>query len=157
MGGWPIKKSWKWEFDPEDGGFSSWKQTYSESTAKTGLMTWGSNSTYGLRKGPKNHLFLKWWGWPIKKSWKWEFDPEDGRFSSWKHTFSESTGKTGLMTWGSNTTYSLRKGSKNHLFCKWRELAPQKIHPENGNLTLKMGDSALENKHFLNPEEWLAE
>jgi hypothetical protein len=61
------------------------------------------------------------------------------------------------MTWGSNTTYSLRKGSKNHLFCKWRELAPQKIHPENGNLTLKMGDSALENKHFLNLEERLAE
>ena len=29
------------------------------------------------------------------------FDPEDGRFSSYKQTFSESTGKTGLTTWGS--------------------------------------------------------
>ena len=35
----PLKILKKTNFDPEDGGFSSCKQTFSESTQKTGLMT----------------------------------------------------------------------------------------------------------------------
>ena len=80
------------------------------------------------------------------------FDPEDGRFSSWKQTFLESTGKTGLTTWGSKLACGHSKGSK-----KWfspslaRVLAHAKV--KNPFLTLKMADSALENKHFLNLQE----
>ena len=45
---------------------------------------------------------------------------------------------------GPKTTYSVNGGD-----------GPSKNH-ENGNLTLKMDDSALENKHILNLQQKLA-
>ncbi len=104
-------------FDPEDGWFGSWKPTFLESTRKTGLATWGSKLACGHSKGSK-----KWFSPPCggvlahDKVTKPILDPEDGRFSSWKQTFFESTRKTGLTTWGSELARGHSKGSKNG-FC----------------------------------------
>ena len=66
-----------------------------------------------------------------EKVTKPNFDPEDGWFSSWKQTFSESTGKTGLTTWGSKQAWGHSKGSKNG-FCPpgvggWGTMKSQKL------------------------------
>ena len=63
-------------FDPEDDWFRSWKQTFSESTQKTGLMTWGSKLACGHSKGSKNGFGPPWWGsgpWKSQKKhfWPW--------------------------------------------------------------------------------------
>ena len=83
------------------------------------------------------------------------FDPEDDRFSSWKQTFSESTQKTGLMTWGSKLACGHSKGSKKRLSPSMGGSGPWKSQKKT-LLTLKMIDSALENKHFLNLHKKLA-
>ena len=54
------------------------------------------------------------------------FDPEDGRFRIWKQTFSESTQKTGLMTWGSKLACGHSKGSKKRLSPSMRGSGPRK-------------------------------
>ncbi len=56
-------------FDPEDDQFKSWKQTFSESMQKTGLMTWGSEQASNHSKGSKKGFFLLGGcGWPPRKS-----------------------------------------------------------------------------------------
>ncbi len=129
------------------------------------LKTAGKPSTFDPEHGPS----ISFWVYGPKKVLKWfqevhfwtlfftnpSFDPEDGRFSSWKHTFSESTRQTGLATWGSKLACGHSKGSKKRLFPSVGGFWPMK-RSQNPFLTLKMADSALENIHFLNLQEKLA-
>jgi hypothetical protein len=50
-----------------------------------------------------------------------------------------------------------QEGVQKPLIPYWRgQAAGPSKYPENWNSTLKMGDSALENKHFLNLQQKLA-
>jgi hypothetical protein len=102
-------------------------------------------------KGPKNGFAPCFEGGrPLQNSTKTDFDPEDGRFSPYEQTFSESTRKTGLMTWARGVKTILRplQGVQKRISPFCGGVGSYKT-PEKPILTLKIVDSALQEEIMI--------
>jgi hypothetical protein len=104
-------------FDSEDGRLRSRKQTFSDSTRKDGLETWGSESVPDRKSGTQSlqpcsalaqseTLSCVSYG-ASQQPPTCPMPP----MRSCKQTFSDSTRKVGLETWGSDSVPDHSKGS----------------------------------------------
>jgi hypothetical protein len=88
------------------------EQTFSESTRKTGLMTWGVKTILLPLQGLQKRFPPVLGGVGPYKTPEKPILTLKMVDSALEHTFSESTQSTGLMTWGSKPSYAHCKGSE---------------------------------------------